>query len=175
LIAAAFVISGAATAVALLPFAGTGSRTTVVAPIPLPAPVPTNRPPPTPPPTLALSRGPTTAPRSDPVERFDAIIQAGLNSGQIRPEVATDLRNLLGGLGQSVANIEQTDVVTRATGLRRTIDERARQGGISQSVALALQQALDAFVPPRKPTVPPLTGPPTPTATPTPTPTPTRG
>ena len=150
LIAATVVISGAATTIALLPFAASGPRTTVVAPIPLPTPVLTNAPAPAPlpSPSLILSEGPTTPPPADPAERFEAVVQAGVARGEIRPDVATDLRNLLGGLEQSVANVQQGEVTSRTATLRRTIDERAGKGEISQGVARDLRAALAGFVSP---------------------------
>ncbi len=158
LIVGAFVISATATAVALVPFAGSGSRTTVVAPIPLPTPVPTLVPPPetaSPSPSLVLSEGPTTPPPANPAEQFGAIVQAGLTRGEIRPDVAADLRTLLGGLEESVANVRQVEVTSQAANLRQRIDTQARDGGISQPIAQQLRAALARFTPSATPTGPP--------------------
>jgi serine/threonine-protein kinase len=139
-VAVAAVVAGAAAAVAVLPFAARPFRApeqpvTVVAPPPAAPPPVSPSPAPAPPPSAA----PVDA--ADPVEAFDGLVQAGVSRGDLRPDVATDLRNLLGSLERAAPG----DASARVEELRRKIDDRQREGSLTRPLARQLRDALSAL------------------------------
>ncbi|GAB1641260.1 serine/threonine-protein kinase [Krasilnikovia sp. MM14-A1259] len=83
---------------------------------------------------------PTQAPLDVDValRRVGAAVQDGRAAGDIRPDVATDLANLL----RPLAGASAGDVADRVADLRRKVRERAAEGGITADRADVLQARL---------------------------------
>ncbi|MFI7601493.1 serine/threonine-protein kinase [Actinoplanes sp. NPDC049681] len=141
-VGAAAVLTAAAT-VLLLVWPHGGEPGT--APHAAPTPAPASRAPSS---TPARSTAPTRAPaRQEPVRlefaeavrRVRAAVDDGRSAGQIRPDVATDLLNLLGALdGPRAAGVEE-----RISDLRRKVRARTGEGSVAESRAAVLQSRLD--------------------------------
>ena len=90
------------------------------------------------------SRPPRTARTPAPLNLDDAVgrvrsaVEAGQAVGQIRPDVATDLLNLLGPLGGA----DPGDIDRLVDELRRKIDERVSEGSVAQARAAVLRSRL---------------------------------
>jgi serine/threonine-protein kinase len=74
----------------------------------------------------------------DAVSRMRSAVESGQAAGQIRPDVATDLLNLLGPLGGADAQ----DIDRLVDELRRKIDERIDEGSVAAAQAAVLQSRL---------------------------------
>ncbi len=101
---------------------------------------------PSPEPTRPSRTAGPTPPASEPVdaaERVDGLIEAGLTDGQIRSDVAVDLRNLL---RNAVAASDEGAVTAAVDRLRGKIAERRREGSISPGYARALDAAAAALL-----------------------------
>jgi hypothetical protein len=96
---------------------------------PSPSPTRTTRPTLAPPPPLGLD---------DAVGRVRSAVEAGQAVGQIRPDVATDLLNLLGPLGGA----EPAEVGRLVDDLRRKIEDRVDEGTVARSRAAVLRSRL---------------------------------
>jgi hypothetical protein len=72
------------------------------------------------------------------VGRVRSAVEAGQAVGQIRPDVATDLLNLLGPLGGA----EPAEVGRLVDELRRKIDDRVDEGAVARSRAAVLRSRL---------------------------------
>jgi eukaryotic-like serine/threonine-protein kinase len=92
----------------------------------------------------------TTGEHSDS-QQLDALdqlrrgVQDGVASGEIRADVGTDLDNLIGQLGERLADGRLGGLDRRVEQLRRKVDQREQEGAISSSRAQDLSNALDAF------------------------------
>ncbi|MEV4641796.1 serine/threonine-protein kinase [Actinoplanes sp. NPDC049548] len=75
----------------------------------------------------------------DAVQRVRAAVDDGRTAGQIRPDVATDLNNLLDTLDSPRA----ADVGTRLDDLRRKVRARTDEGSLAEDRAAVLQSRLD--------------------------------
>jgi serine/threonine-protein kinase len=72
------------------------------------------------------------------VSRVETAIKAGREGGQIRPDVATDLLNLIRPLNGA----DPADVDRRVDDLRRKIHERVDEGSLAEPRAVVLQSRL---------------------------------
>ncbi|MFG1676445.1 serine/threonine-protein kinase [Micromonospora sp. NPDC049282] len=119
-----------------------------------PVEAPTGAPPATQDPTATAPTEPTGAPTTaaptppagdatDPAERVDGLIEAGLADGQIREDVGVDLRNLL---RNAVAASDEGAVTAAVERLRGKIVERRREGSIAPGYARQLDAAAAALV-----------------------------
>ena len=81
---------------------------------------------------------PTTLDLDDAVRRVRSAVEAGQAVGQIRPDVATDLLNLLGSLGGA----DPGDIDRLLDDLRRKIDDRVSEGSVAQARAVVLRSRL---------------------------------
>lgn len=133
-IAVAMALAGAAVAVTAFPFTVPAPRSPLTAPLPRSAPPASVAPPPIASPAPTSSAAPTEP--VDVFERFDALISTGLSRGEIRPDVATDLRNVVSNLAAA------DDPAAGSADLRRKIDDRAREGALSRGLARQLRDAL---------------------------------
>jgi serine/threonine-protein kinase len=70
-------------------------------------------------------------------------VDAGRDSGQIRPDVAVDLQNVLHNLQYSLLAGAPGDVSAQVSGLRRKIADRLREGAISHGYATRLRSIVD--------------------------------
>ena len=110
----------------------------------VPAPVlaaPSTAPSATPPaPTRAAPTSPTPAVLDFDVAvgRVETAVQAGQAGGQIRPDVATDLLNLI----RPLTGADPVDVDRRVDELRRKIDQRVSEGGLDAARAAVLRSRL---------------------------------
>ncbi len=137
-IAVAMALAGVAVAVTALPFTVPEPRSPLTAPLPRDTPPATPPARVTPPPIASSVPSPSAVP-TEPVdlfERFDALVSAGLSRGEIRPDVATDLRNVLSNLAAA------GDAAAGSADLRRKIDDRVREGALSRGLARQLREAL---------------------------------
>ncbi|AGZ41784.1 putative serine/threonine protein kinase [Actinoplanes friuliensis DSM 7358] len=98
-----------------------------------PAAPPTARATPTPTPTAAA---PLRV--DDAIDRVRATVRTGRESGQIRPDVAQDLLNLLQPLGRA----EAADVSVRVEELQRKVQERTDEGSVDEARADLLSARL---------------------------------
>jgi serine/threonine protein kinase len=137
-IGVALLASIAVTTIAILPFTSDSRRPATVAP----QPSPQGSSPDAPPPVAPTTAAPGSA--VEAIERVDTVVGGGLDRGEIRPDVATDFRNLLRDLERSWATAGGEQLSAAAAGLRRKVDERVREGGISQALARELRAAIDA-------------------------------
>ncbi len=69
--------------------------------------------------------------------RFDAALAAGETTGEIRADVALDLRQVVHNLLQSLG-----DPGEGLKGVRRKLDDRAREGGLTPGVHAELDRGL---------------------------------
>ncbi|MBQ1022627.1 protein kinase [Micromonospora sp. D93] len=99
-------------------------------------------------PTTPPSRRPTTgAPTSNPgtlteaATRVDGLISAGLSAGEIRDDVALDLRNELRNLTVAVSSGRE-DLAPPVARLRDKVTVRLGEGGISPAYASRLDAAI---------------------------------
>ncbi|MET8154455.1 serine/threonine-protein kinase [Actinoplanes sp. NPDC049668] len=93
--------------------------------------------------TAAAPRRTTAAPVAplrvnDAIDRVRAAVVAGRELGEIRPDVAQDLINLLGPLGRAKA----ADVLQRAKELQRKVLERVEEGSVDDARADVLRSRL---------------------------------
>ncbi|MGX6600744.1 serine/threonine-protein kinase [Micromonosporaceae bacterium Da 78-11] len=97
--------------------------------------------------TAPTSAGPTTsaAPRKaarltfdDAVVRLRSAVDAGASGGQIRSDVATDLRNLV----QNLNNADSAQVTGQVDQMRRKIRQRVGEGSLTPARAAVLQSRL---------------------------------
>jgi hypothetical protein len=91
----------------------------------------------------ASPTSPSASPRAtltfaDAVIRMRAAVQGGAADGQIRQDVAQDLLNLLGPL----ANAQGSDVTGQVDAIRRKIQTRVGEGGVTPARATVLQSRL---------------------------------
>ncbi|MFI6235636.1 protein kinase [Micromonospora sp. NPDC050784] len=100
------------------------------------------------PPTTPPSRKPTTgAPTSNPgtltevANRVDGLIGAGLSAGEIRDDVALDLRNELRNLTVAVSSGRE-ELAPPVARLRAKVTVRLGEGGISPAYASRLDAAI---------------------------------
>ncbi|WP_229403031.1 serine/threonine-protein kinase [Micromonospora okii] len=124
--------------------------TPAATPAPTPAPTRSTRPPaatsgaPAAPPRPTPSAAGTTAPPTpggnltEAADRVDALIGAGVADGGIRPDVGTDLRNLLGHVTAASGRGDLTVAVRRA---RDKVADRRREGSITPAYAGRLDAA----------------------------------
>ncbi len=114
-----------------------------------PTPTPTDPPAPTSAaPTAAPSRKPTTAvpgsnagTLSEAANRVDGLIGAGLSAGEIRDDVALDLRNELRNLTVAVSSGRE-ELAPPVARLRNKVTVRLGEGGISPAYASRLDAAI---------------------------------
>ncbi len=98
------------------------------------------------------SQSPTASPTPTPTEstpatvtvdrfaQFESVLDAGLANGEIRDDVATDMRNLLNNIDRSDAQSANQQLAA----LQRKIDDRQREGGLSAAAAERLRRVLSA-------------------------------
>jgi serine/threonine-protein kinase len=72
------------------------------------------------------------------VSRVRSAVESGRSAGQIRPDVATDLLNLIGPLGGADAQ----EVDRLVDDLRRKIDERVDEGSVAAARGAVLHSRL---------------------------------
>ena len=125
------------------PVAAATSPAPISPPSTTPAPAtPTTSAPATPTtPASATPTAPATPPVLDfdvAVDRMQSAIEAGQAGGQIRPDVATDLLNLI----RPLSNADRADLDRRVNDLRRKIHERVGEGGLAAARADVLQARL---------------------------------
>jgi hypothetical protein len=118
----------------------------VLAVLPHPAP-PAGAPPATtaaaPPPTTAVAQA-TPGRAVDPLERVQRTIDDGVAAGQIRPDVGTDLDNLVGELRDALGSGHHGDLEHRIDELQRKLEKRGEESGaITPAMAEAVSLALD--------------------------------
>jgi serine/threonine-protein kinase len=121
------------------------------APPPLAPVAPSSRAAPPPPPAPAPAPAPTASVVSSaaPLSSGAAVdllinqVDAGRDSGQIRPDVAVDLQNVLHNLQYSLLAGAPGDVSAQVSGLRRKIADRLREGAISHGYATRLRSIVD--------------------------------
>jgi serine/threonine-protein kinase len=98
-------------------------------------------------PSAAATSAPTSAPASSApavldfdvaVSRVETAVQAGQAGGQIRPDVATDLLNLI----RPLSGADPGDVDRRVDELRRKIHQRVSEGSLAADRAAVLQSRL---------------------------------
>ncbi|RZU48656.1 serine/threonine-protein kinase [Krasilnikovia cinnamomea] len=100
--------------------------------------------PPSPVPSATSPRARRSTPPPTPLDldaalrRVDTAVRDGRAAGQIRPDVATDLANLLRPLAGAAAG----DVADRVADLRRKVTQRASEGAIAADRAEILQSRL---------------------------------
>jgi eukaryotic-like serine/threonine-protein kinase len=106
---------------------------------PRPGPTATTRPTssPVPTPSPARSTVASTKPTlGDAVDRLRRSVDAGRTAGDIRPDVAQDLLNIIN-------NLDRNATPARVDALHHKVDDRIREGGISQTRAAQLHSELD--------------------------------
>jgi eukaryotic-like serine/threonine-protein kinase len=86
----------------------------------------------------ATAKPPARLKRSDAVVRVRAAVEAGRAVGQIRPDAATDLLNLI----QSLTNADAKEVDGLVDNLRRKIRDRVSEGTVAADRAIVLQSRL---------------------------------
>jgi len=99
-------------------------------------------------PAPGRSAPPTPAAQPDAgviIARIRTMIDKGQTSGQIRRDVAVDLRQLLENLRISLVH-GGADAPARISGLRTKIADRLREGGLTRSVATALDRELTTLL-----------------------------
>jgi serine/threonine-protein kinase len=79
------------------------------------------------------------------IGKLRAAVDRGQQAGEVRDDVALDLRNLLENLNAAALH-GSGDLRTRLVGLRDSVAARAREGSISQAVASTLRSELDALL-----------------------------
>jgi hypothetical protein len=89
-------------------------------------------------PTSAGASPKATLTFADAVSRMRAAVRGGAADGQIRKDVAQDLLNLLGPL----SNAQGSDVTGQVDVLRRKIQTRVGEGGVTPARATVLQSRL---------------------------------
>jgi eukaryotic-like serine/threonine-protein kinase len=98
-----------------------------------PTPVPTT------PPTPATPAGPLAA-----LGRLRAVLDGGVTTGQVRPDVANDMNHLVDDLQAQLAGGQYAGVDQQLANLRLKISDRLREHGLSTGSAAQLSAALDA-------------------------------
>ncbi len=73
-------------------------------------------------------------------------VEAGRQAGQIHPDVAVDLENILHNLQQTLARNQPVDLTAQASLIRTKISDRQREGGIADALANQLLTTVDGLV-----------------------------
>jgi serine/threonine protein kinase len=81
----------------------------------------------------------------DALTRMRRSVDEGMASGQVRPDVAVDFDNLIGGLQGELAEGRQVDLRGRVAMLRTKIAVRLREGGLARARADDLRATLSGL------------------------------
>jgi serine/threonine-protein kinase len=77
---------------------------------------------------------------------IDLLITESVNSGQMQPAVAADLRSNIDAMRQSVSNGRLRDVRNKAVNLQQKIDDHLQNGDITSATAAQLQAVLQPLL-----------------------------